>query len=732
VRRRFKPVPILAWVLALTSLAAAPSAEAGSATVAAEPAQRDVPRIGVNLGAWTSWGAEQLSANVLMNPGFEGLIDRSIVVVLEATERAFTERDSWTGRPDGFWAQAQYDVRTGRSAGRQGRIASSSQSGPQQRPRFVTEGPCPPLAPGDVVVLTKTTDSDQPRQWWIAPPDERFITPVLHDRRPGSPGRRALSLRARSGRATEIASYLDAIGDRAGALLPVRGRWRLSLWARAATDTATLTVLFQRAGAPPFLRTTIRPGATWKRYEFEFAGSDGTSTGILMLKLQVIGQTGEIRLDDVSLGPVAAGAHPFRPEVVKALQELRPGYIRDWQGQLGDTLANRLADPFARRPSRYRPGEEVQFGYSLPELLALCRSLAATPWIILPPTFADDELVALGRFLAAEAQPHDPPMLIEFGNENWNGIFRPGSIPDPGPHGEAAERAFRLLREGAGRPGLFTAVVNGQHANPDLALRFARSAPSAPLLAVAPYVLQGLDQGLTEAARRQQLFAEDGGRLAHMAETMRGARRQLAVAEINLHTVQGDAPEDIRRAVTAGMASGTALAKRILDGMAAGVDSQAVFALSGFDAQVEGALGRVPLWGIIRDLGPTMRWRPTGLATILLNRAVGGDRHALHWTKQTAMTGLAFRHPAGWAAVLISTSEEAQDVTLTFPDHPKGRVPTRALMLAAEHPEDTNEEKERVRIIGQPISRTGRTVRLQMPPLGLAVLLASGEPHDGT
>ena len=35
--------------------------------------------------------------------------------------------------------------------------------------------------------------------------------------------------------------------------------------------------------------------------------------------------------------------------------------------------------------------------------------------------------------------------------------------------------------------------------------------------------------------------------------------------------------------------------------------------------------GFVPLWGIVRDLGSTQRFRPTGLALTMLNHAVQGD-----------------------------------------------------------------------------------------------------------
>lgn len=81
--------------------------------VQAQAAQRNVARIGINLGTWTSWGAEQLSSNVLMNPGFETTIDRAIVIVSHADGGGFEDDQSWLARPDGFWRGAHFDVRSG-------------------------------------------------------------------------------------------------------------------------------------------------------------------------------------------------------------------------------------------------------------------------------------------------------------------------------------------------------------------------------------------------------------------------------------------------------------------------------------------------------------------------------------------------------------------------------------------------------------------------------------------
>ena len=124
-------------------------------SVSATPAIVNVRRIGVDLGSWTYYGAEQFSSNILMNPGFEPNIDRAIVIVHDTSAAGFSDDSSWLGRPNNFWSGATFQVRTGQSAGYFGTIASSLQTASDGLPWFSTTNPAPTLAPGDVIsVLT--------------------------------------------------------------------------------------------------------------------------------------------------------------------------------------------------------------------------------------------------------------------------------------------------------------------------------------------------------------------------------------------------------------------------------------------------------------------------------------------------------------------------------------------------------------------------------------------------
>jgi hypothetical protein len=698
-------------------------AASGMITILPDVAVSGVQPFGVNLGFRTSWGAEQLVSNVIMNPGFEGIVDRSLVAAVPLDPYRFLDQSKWLGRQDQFWAGAEFQVRTGISAGYTGKIVTSKKTGATGFPEFSALEELPPLEPGDRIALTKVTDELLPTQWWI-PADSAAQFAVSKDRRPGSPGVRSLEFRPRPNSAVEIHSYLDRIGDRAGILLPVVGKWRLSFWARSAAG-ARLTVRLERSGGHVWVDRTIPVSPQWRREAIEFEGGEDSATGGLDLRF---GAQANLLLDDVELVNTGSQAG-FRQETVAALETLRPAYLRDWQGQLGDTLENRLATATGRRPSRYRPGgnEATDFGYGLPEFLDLCRQIHAKPWIVAPTTFGDAEWAGLGRYLASRAaEDRFSEILVEFGNENWNRLFEAAGITDNARHADAAARGFQKLKEAAG--GLpVRAVVNAQYANPDSAADLANRLPLPAVLAVAPYFLTELKAAQNSTESLSLLFAPDHGKLQRIAGGLHGPRQELGVYEINLHTTGGDAPGATRTGIVGGAASGSALAMHLLQGLALGARRQCAYVLSGFDYQLPGKSGFAPLFGIVRDLGPTRRFRPTGLALSMINQAVAGDLH-----KSSAgladLTVAPFRSPAGWSVVLASASAESRELRLEFPAT-NGAMPTRCLQLRAADPLATNETDEQVTLTQESVAPVNRIITLRLPAYGLAVLLPE-ETHD--
>lgn len=604
-----------------------------------EPLHAGLPRYGLNLGGTGTWGAEQLRSNILINPGFEPVIDRAILIVREHDGARLTDDTAWLARPEGFWIGGQYDVRTGALAGRHGIIRDSSTRTADRLPEIVADAPLTGLQPGDVVALSRTQDSEPAPGWWHMGRIESSP-----ERRPDSPGIRSVYLAASSAASVELLHYSDAIGDRAGTLLPVTGNWRLSFWAKSKTPHSRLKIHFDRGGRLVFINETLAPTSEWRRYEFEISATGDSAEGVLTLALQAIG--GGILLDDISLGESVPGPGGFRTDVVATLRSLRPGFLRDWQGQLGDTLDNRIGDGFGHRPVRYRPGASgIQFHYGLDAFLELCQAVGADPWIVAPTTLDDAEWRRFGSYLHEQARQRGfRQIMLEFGNENWNPVFRPAGIPDALAHAAAADRAFRLIDEGSGGDQRITTVLNAQFADPDSASMAARKSELAERIAIAPYFLYRLNAGTSLPNAVEKAFEDAIEPLNLQAEAVADEGKQLAVYEVNLHTTLGNAAPDLRNNVVSGAASGPALARRLLQGTLAGIREQAVYSFSGYDSYLQEGKGLVRLWGVTRDLASPDRFRPTGLALAMLNRVSGGKALPVNCRGQSCakLTSVAF------------------------------------------------------------------------------------------
>lgn len=621
---------------------AAPEADGNPSTtleIGRSPVNTELPRYGLNLGGTGTWGAEQLRSNILVNPGFEPVLDRAILIVGEHDGARLADDTSWLARPEGFWIGGRYDVRTGALAGRHGLIRDSSTRAAGGQAEIVADAVLTGLQKGDVVALSRTQDTEAAPGWW-----HRGRIEFAVDRRPDSPGVRSVHLAATRSEPVELLHYADAIGERAGSLLPVTGAWRLTFWAKAKTGASVLKVHFDRGGRQVFIDETVLPSTEWHHYAFDITAPEDSGSGVLTLALQAIG--GGVLLDDVTLGEKAPGPGGFRTEVVATLRALRPGFLRDWQGQLGDTLDNRISDGFAHRPVRYRPGAtEIQFHYGLDAFLDLCQAVGADPWIIAPTTLDDTEWRRFGSYLKQQAERRGfRQVLLEFGNENWNPVFRPAGIPDVIAHAAAADRAFRLIDQGSGNDPRITAVLNAQFANPDSATAIAGRSKQAERIAIAPYFLYRLDAGTRLPDAVDEAFKDTREAFDTQTAAVAGHGKRLAVYEVNLHTTLGNAGPDLRNSVVSGAASGPALARRLMQGTLSGIREQAVYSFSGFDGYLQEGKGLVHLWGITRDLATPERFRPTGLALAMLNRVSGGNAFSVdcHGPSCAALTAVAF------------------------------------------------------------------------------------------
>lgn len=662
----------------------APGADVVRLSPAPVPAMVDAARFGLNLGGASTWGAEQLTANVLKNPGFEAPIERSLVVVKSIAGATVTDDTPWTARADGVWNDADFEIRSGSAAGSRGKVADYRRAG-SAGPGEFRLAPLPGgLRPGDALSVTASGAAGTVPMWWTSYGDVRTAS---GDLRPGSGGTQAVRLAATPDRPSRLAHHLDTL-QRGGKLLPVNGPWQLDFWARGAEAGTRLTVAFRRHGRLAFLERELALDPTWRHHVLPFVASDDGPEGPLELSFEL--RSGVALIDDAFLGAAATGAGGFRAETVDALRRLHPGYLRDWQGQLGDSFDNRMADASSRRPTRYRAGDsELMYHYSLPEFLELCAAVDARPWVVAPPLMGDDEWRRFGEALAAAGRRHGfAEILVEFGNENWNELFRSAGFMAAETHVAVADRAFAALRAGAGDYRGLVPVLNAQFVNASSWRKLATLSREARVIAVAPYILYRLDQ----VADADAVAAAFDDVVAPLREGISGTAplgARVAVYEVNFHTTEGNATADLRNLAVTGAHSGSALARQLLGGLLAGAREQAVYTLAGFDAYT-GDRKLVRLWGVARDLAPG-RLRPTGLALAMMNEAIDGDAHAAICRRTAAacgnVTAAYFRRGPSLALIVASRDANKLRVHSGIPC----TTPVSAQLLDGSDPTRNNE-----------------------------------------
>ena len=382
------------------------------------------------------------------------MIDRIIVIVNKSDDTGFSDDNGW-GYPDGHWDGARFEVRTGPSAGMRGTIQHSLMRGDDGLPRYSTAGNSPKLGMHDVISLTNPVKPSL--DLWTPSSSQGIVNPDPSRSRPGSSGVQSVKLSPNPNDSAEFAFYFDGMDPSAGNLLLVNGTWELSFWMMSDSDEGKVEVSFTRMnGAPAFFNETIPTTMRWEKYTYHFAGNESEASpfGYLKLDFKTSGNQMNVWIDDAYLGPIQKNKLAFRQEVVDLLKKMRPSFIRDAQGQLGDAMPNRIADPYARRPhASYVAKEETShaYSYSLTELLDLCSAVGANPWIIVPPVLTDDELEQLGLYLSENApKTRFSSVILEFGNENWNWVNRPAAIPYPDAHNPAANNAFLRITNAAG------------------------------------------------------------------------------------------------------------------------------------------------------------------------------------------------------------------------------------------------------------------------------------------
>ncbi len=693
-------------------------------------------RLGINLGVNTFWGAGQLLNNILWDPSFEGYCDRILVLTTGNDSQSFTDEKGW-GYVDGYWNQASFTINTGHSAGVKGTITRSVQANAEGLPQYFTDTPLPPLEKQDVIVLTKTV-TDQPLYgtWRSETPTKIKIDQTT--KRPGSPGKQSLVLLAGPHWDTRAAlnSYFDTL-NKAGKLLLVEGEWQLKFWAKADQQDSTLTIEFSRSnGLPAFFKKIVELTSDWQEYTFNFIGQDEGGAEALNFSLVANGNDSQVWLDDLWLGAIQSGPSTFRTEVITALKKIQPSYIRSTEP--ADTLENWLAEDFARKSftTHIYSTTNQNYTYSLSQFLDLCQEVKANPWIILPVTLTEAEYKQIGAFLAEKApKERFDTVIVELGNESWNWMFRAIDIPYAKSYGAVFEKAIPALKQAAGPTVNLITFANGQSDSVDNTRLFLEATPSADGVDLAPYCFKKLDTGLSEAQSLDVEFIVDSENQIQLnAQQIRAAHKKLAIYEVNLHTTEGSATTGELRPYVGGAVAGTALAQRLIYSLLQGADPIILYVLAGYEATTDTSHATIPLWGIMRDLSPTNRFRPTGLTMRMLNSTILPTMHSIHSLKpgesneNVNLTMVAFQSAQRWSAAIASSNNEDRELTFNFPEDGR-QLPAYLLTLQADTIFADNEETEQVTIQATRLSPQQRAVTFTVPAYGF-VTLTSSLPED--
>ena len=428
-----------------------------------------VKRFGINLGWMNNYDTGQIMKNLIFrNPGFEGQIYRSIVRCVSGTATGCVDENPTAHWPSGFWNGATYEVIWGMARGRTGTVATSTapSGGAGTQYQFADSG-TPPGA-GDYIVLRRSDLGGATSGWLPVVSGGGTVKAETADLAPDPPGHQAVRLTmSAAGQTARVATVFDS--GQAGPFIQLNGSFRVSFRAKGAGGADALAVFVGRA-APAntvFVNQTLTLTGAWSTYTVDFnAAEGGTAMGAVQLVFTAV-NTSTVLLDDVSLVRLngeASNPTAFRDPVVNALRQFNPGILRYWVEDLGDSLDNEIAPPFARLRASYssQVTNREDLMYGLHEFLELCDLLHAEPWYIVPTTFTAQEMTSLIEYLGGpsttpygarraargRAAPWTDAFTtihLEFGNEAWNNLnYYGGSISDPTAYGNRHRCNARL------------------------------------------------------------------------------------------------------------------------------------------------------------------------------------------------------------------------------------------------------------------------------------------------
>jgi alpha-L-arabinofuranosidase len=759
--------------------------------------QSPVQRFGINLGGASYYDSGQMMKNlVFANPGFEGQIYQSTVRCAVGSAESCETQKSDAGWQDGFWDGARFEFFYGAANARTGTVSSytaakDTATKDKRGGVFTFSEPGPIPTTGDYMIVRKTMPGSPAAGWMPAVSGGGSVTAESTDLPQETEGKRALRLAAPAGGQASISTYFDTLEGHS--FLRLNGAYELRFRAKGIgsgsswfsdwfAEKPSMSVVLQRQARSNigYIRESVKLNDGWKSYTLRYTASEaGTEVGPVMLQFSALGDSAFL-LDDISLTQENTDPNnttQFRDAVVNTLKTLRPGVLRFWAGQLGQTLDNLLAPPFGRQRSGFSAWyqEPSAVSYGLQEFLELCEAIGADPWFVVPTTFSTTEAADLVQYLAGSpatrygalraARGHSAKWTdsfhkihLEFGNEAWNAIFKGGVIEYPEPYGNRAQQIFKAMRdEPSFRAPSFDLVLGGQADWPGRNNSIQNNCNNNDSFAIATYMMGTVNNFSTtenlfgptfaepEAFTQQDGVAEKvkgGGMLYlnHKAIQTSTHPVPLEVYETNLSTVQGTIPQSILNHYVTSLGAGLAVADNmLLDLRQFGIITQNLFTLPQY--RYKRSDGKTAfLWGAVVDMGNSDRKRPQYLALELLNQAVENGATMLKtvhsgadptWDQPLENTvqlkgahylqSFAFADGDLRSIIVFNLARESTlRVTFSGTNAPSGSVEIQQLTSA--NITDTNEDAQIVDIRKHSLTDFNPTSPLPLPPYSMTVL----------
>ncbi len=339
-----------------------------------------------------------------------------------------------------------------------------------------------PVKKGDIYFLSMIRDNVpfsliDPRMKWLEHWDTWSITPTdkpvtkvrVADTPPENGGRTSMQVRIADSTRGGICQFSTGSPDSGYPSYTPGARYTTEIWIKQQ-GIADGSVLFKINTYPEKIEHVFTVSDAWKKYSFTFTGPAYLSSGsaISTVGLYFTGP-GTLWVDNFRIYDEAQPPYALKPEVLKALKDYQPGTLRIWSGQTntewGTSLDNWLL-PEGRILRTWNANNGPTGGpfLTLPVALKTAKETGASPWLIVHPSFSEQEWLNLIEYLAgtdttpygalrlASGQPRPwtdefDHIRIELGNETWNNLFAPWSFSFNGQlYGRFAEYFFSIAK----------------------------------------------------------------------------------------------------------------------------------------------------------------------------------------------------------------------------------------------------------------------------------------------